>query len=224
VLAELAAHGQDLQMGGRLPRGQQLADRFEFVEGLAAAGPADGAGHSVGGRLRAAAHRVQRLGQPVLMVREQFLHPRVRAVGHRPVRREQPRVRYLEHETQRREIIPQRQRVPHRFETDRRRDARKHMVSGEQHRAGRVVEDEMAAGVAGGVDGAQRPGLEHQVGPVRYPAVGILPFVDGGAQFSLAAAEPRQQLARAHRGEVSGERAGVDGAGGDEVVPLVLAE
>ena len=122
--------------------------RFLRVQGSAAA--AAKAVTGAGGR------GLERLREPGLVVLEQLVHPCVGGVADRAVRGQQPRVGQREHQPQRAKVLAERRPRDGRLEADRRGDVRQHVVPGEQHGGRLVVEHDVAGGVPGGVDRAQR--------------------------------------------------------------------
>jgi len=70
--------------------------------------------------------------QAPVMVPDQLVDPRVRAVSDAAVRGQQPQVRQGPDQAQRAQVVAERQLGPARLEADRRRDVRQHVVASEQ--------------------------------------------------------------------------------------------
>lgn len=111
------------------------------------------------------------------MVREQFIGSLVRAVLHRAVGRQQPRVRQFQDEPQRLYVVTQRHPVSGRLKADRGGDVRQYVVPGEEHRADRVVKDQVPTGMPGGVDGPQLTAPHIEGRAVLDPCVRVFPFL-----------------------------------------------
>ncbi len=165
-------------MRGRLVDRLNLGEQVQVAEGSVPPGPLDRLRHLIRGGV-ARLHRLQRLGQPLVVMGEQLVHPFVGARGDGPVGRQQPGIGQRQRPGQRAEVIQQGRPVVRRLESDRRGDVREHVIAREHDLRRRVVEHDVAAGVTGSVHRAERPGGEVEVGSVCHPAVGVLPVDDG---------------------------------------------
>src|SRR5581483_9580661 len=103
---ELAAQRQHLHVRGGLPGGEQLADHLQVGEPLLPPGPLDRLRDLVRGR-SSRAHRLADLVEPLLVMREQLVHPLVRAVLDGTVGGQQLRVRQREDEPKRADVVAQ---------------------------------------------------------------------------------------------------------------------
>ena len=103
-------------------------------------------------RQRAVADRGQAQLEPVLVVGEQLVDPRVRRRRDRAVGGQQREVRQAPDLGQRAEEVAERVRGDRRLEADRRRDRRQHVVPGEEQRRVTVREDVVALRVPRRVD------------------------------------------------------------------------
>ena len=70
---------------------------------------------------------------------------------------------------------------------------RQHMIACKDDPGGGIVVDEVTAGVARRVNRAEGPRPQVEVGPVRHPAVGILP-VDEGGRLPVQVGQPGCQV------------------------------
>ena len=159
-------------MRRRLEDGEHPVEEVQLLIRAPAARPAKDA-CDVEREARAGRERRARVGQPLLMVREQLVGSLVRAPTRRSVGREQRRVGQREHALERGEVVAQRERRPRGFEADRRGDVRQDVVAGEEESLLGRVEDEMAPGVTGRVHRVERERVERDASGTE-PHVGIL--------------------------------------------------
>ena len=125
--------------------------------------PLDRLGHLERGGV-ARPHRVERLGQPRVVVGQQLVHPLVGAVADRAVGGQQPGVGQRERPGQRAEVVAQRHPVARGLEADRGRDVREHVVAGEHDLGRGVVVDDDGRGCG---RGCAPPAASASAGPGR---------------------------------------------------------
>ena len=142
----VAARDQQLQVGPGLEHRQRLVESVEIVERVLVPGPGQPRGDVV--RASAPGASASALGQPLLVVGEQLVDPRVHRRRDRAVRGQQRRPASLVPWSARRGSRRAAAR-PHRLEADRRRDVRQHVVAGEQQPGRPVGEHDVPLGVPG---------------------------------------------------------------------------
>ena len=216
-------------MRGRLVDRHDLAEQVQVAEQALLPRPLDRLRHLIRGGV-AGQHRLMDLRQAQVVVGQQFVDPVMGAAGDRAVGRQQPRVGQGQRPGQRAEVVAQRHPVTRGLESDRGGDVREHVIAGEHDLGRGVVEDEMAAGVTGRVNRAERPRPQVEVGPVGQPAVRVLPVDDrravpvqlGKFVGQLRCAQPAQALTAEDL--VTGVVAADHFPGGDQVRALLLAQ
>ena len=111
----LAADGEDLQVRRRLVDRLNLGEQVQVAEGPVPPGPLDRLRRLIRGGV-ARLHRLQRLGQPLVVMGKQLVHPFVGARGDGAVGRQQPGIRQRQRPGQRAEVVQQGRPVARRLD------------------------------------------------------------------------------------------------------------